>query len=291
MTKTVSESGVERAGEPAIASLAVRGSLGGLLMGLANLVPGISGGTMLLAAGVYRRFIDAVAEVTTLRFRLRSVVLLGVIAGSAGLAILLLAGPVESLVTQHRWIMYSAFLGLTLGGAPVVWRMAKPGGTAFGVGTAAGFALMAVMAFTGTGGEGGSDSVLLVIAGMAAASAMILPGVSGAYLFLVMGQYERILGAIDSMKQGAVRDAMPVIVPVGIGVAVGVALVSNLVRWTLRHHEQATLGVLMGLLFGSVIGIFPFREMTPAVGQVAGALGLCAAGFLVTRIIDRIGAA
>lgn len=150
---------------------------------------------------------------------------------------------------------------------------------------------MAVMAFTGTGGEGASDSVLLVVAGMAAASAMILPGVSGAYLFLVMGQYERILGAIDAMKQGAIRDAMPVIVPVGIGVALGVALVSNLVRWTLRHHEQATLGVLMGLLFGSVIGIYPFREMTPGVGQVAGALGLLGAGFLVTRIIDRIGAA
>ena len=66
-----------RMSESKIPSLVARGSVGGFLMGLANLVPGISGGTMLLATGVYQRFIDAVAEVSTLRFRLRSVVLLG----------------------------------------------------------------------------------------------------------------------------------------------------------------------------------------------------------------------
>ncbi len=276
--------------EPTLPALAVRGSLGGVLMGLANLVPGISGGTMLLATGVYRRFVDAVAEVTTLRFRLRSLVLLGVIGVAAGLAILLLAGPVDSLVKQHRWVMFSVFVGLTLGGVPLVWRMAKPGGQSFGVGTAFGFLAMAVMAKTSAGGAGGSGPVILAVSGMAAASAMVLPGISGAYLLLVLGQYERILGAIDTVKQGRWRDAMPVIVPVGIGIAIGVALISNLVRWTLKHHEPATLGVLMGLLLGSVIGVFPFREVTPGVGQVLGALGLAAAGFFVTRLIDRIGA-
>lgn len=276
--------------EPTLPALAVRGSLGGVLMGLANLVPGISGGTMLLAAGVYRRFVDAVAEVTTLRFRLRSLLLLGVIGVTAGLAILLLAGPVELLVTRHRWVMFSVFVGLTLGGVPLVWRMAKPGGKSFGVGTALGFAAMVAMALGSDESGIGSGPVMLAVAGIAAASAMILPGISGAYLFLVLGQYERILGAIDTVKQGQWRDAMPVIVPVGIGVLLGVALISNLVRWTLRHYEQATLGVLMGLLLGSVIGIFPFREVTPGIPQVLGALGLAAAGFFVTRLIDRIGA-
>ena len=97
--------------------------------------------------------------------------------------------------------------------------------------------------------------------------------------------------AVDKLKTGAFSEAMPVVIPVGVGVLVGVIAISNLVRWTLRRHELPTLGVLMGLLFGSVIGIYPFRAMTPGVGQVAGALGLCAAGFVVTKIIDRIGAA
>ena len=106
--------------------LALRGAIGGVLMGLANLVPGISGGTMLLAAGVYPLFIESIAQVTRLRFRLHALVALGTIGGSAAVAILLLAGVMKSLVVEQRWIMYSLFIGLTLGGVPLVWRLAKP---------------------------------------------------------------------------------------------------------------------------------------------------------------------
>ena len=113
-------------------SLVVRSSLGGVLMGLANLVPGISGGTMLLAAGVYPAFIEAIAEVTTLRFRLRSVILLGTVVAAAGLAILLLAGLVRTLVIEQRWVMFSLFIGLTqtrLWQGPREWiRPERPGG-------------------------------------------------------------------------------------------------------------------------------------------------------------------
>ncbi len=104
--------------------LIIRSSIGGCLMGLANLVPGISGGTMLLAAGVYPGFISAIAEVTRFRFRIRSLVLLASVVASAALAILLLAGNVKDLVTNYRWLMYSLFIGLTLGGVPLVYRMA-----------------------------------------------------------------------------------------------------------------------------------------------------------------------
>ena len=80
------------------AALLPRSVIGGVLMGLANLVPGISGGTMLLAVGVYPRFIQAIAEVTRLKPRKLSLVVLGVIVCAAGAAILLLAGPVKTLV-------------------------------------------------------------------------------------------------------------------------------------------------------------------------------------------------
>src|SRR5210317_997276 len=111
---------------PAPPVLAARGAFGGVLMGLANLVPGISGGTMLLAAGVYPEFIGAIAEVTTLHFRRRSLLVLGAVVLFAMLGIGLFAGPVKDLVVQHRWAMYSLFIGLTLGGVPVVWRLARP---------------------------------------------------------------------------------------------------------------------------------------------------------------------
>jgi putative membrane protein len=164
--------------------LMIRAALGGILMGLANLVPGISGGTMLLAAGIYPDFIDSIAEVTRFRFRARSLLVLGCVVVAAGLAILLLAGTVKALVVDHRWIMYSLFIGLTLGGLPIVWRMIGSSTKSMWTGAAFGFLGMALLAWAqqssaGTGGGGAASTVMLVLSGVAGASAMILPGVSG----------------------------------------------------------------------------------------------------------------
>ena len=289
-----------------VTAIAVRGALGGVLMGLAMLVPGISGGTMLLATGVYRRFIQGVAEVTTLKFRFRSVITLATIGISAGLVIALLAGPVKVLVSTQRWVMYSLFIGLTLGGVPLVWRMARPATPSIYAGALAGFAAMALMALAQVGAGGQGHWLMLLVAGVAGASAMILPGVSGAYLLLVLGQYEVILGAVEQVKDGLVsgdldlvKGAMGVVIPVGIGVVAGVVGVSNLVRFALEHYEKATLGVLLGLLFGSVLGIWPFQDVAehgaerwfyaPSLWQIVGALALIGVGFAITTAIDRLG--
>ena len=314
-----------------LASLATRGSIGGVLMGLANLVPGISGGTMLLAAGVYPHFISAIAEVTTLKFRPRSLVLLGTIVISAALAILLLAGLMRSLVIEQRWVMYSIFIGLTLGGLPLVWRLAKPATPAVFAGAAAAFLFMVAMQLgLGTGGSGGdASSLFLFLSGLAGASAMILPGVSGGYLLLILGQYETILGSIDTLKQGLlggpdidlILAAMTVVVPVGLGVVGGIVGVSNLLRWLLARYAKATLGALLGLLLGAVVGLWPFqrpvepeigslvkgrvvsletrseidaedwplKRFDPSAGQVAGSIGLVIAGLAVTLAIARFG--
>jgi putative membrane protein len=263
---------------------AIRGGLGGVLMGLANLVPGISGGTMLLAAGIYPAFIAAIAEVTTLRFRLRSVVLLAVVASGAAVAILSLAGPTRSLVIEDRWAMYSLFIGLTLGGVPLVWRLARPLSAGLIAGTAVGFALMIAMAFSPTGGSPGEEHAYgrLLLAGTAGAGAMILPGVSGGYLLLLLGQYLPILGAIDKLKLVLVgasageaidlsllAEALHVVIPVGIGVLVGIVGISNLLQWTLNRFPKPTLGLLLGLLLGAVAGLWPFQEgVAPKLGEV-----------------------
>ena len=261
--------------QPVSALLVVRGAIGGVLMGLANLVPGISGGTMLLAAGVYPDFIGGIADFSTLRFRMRSAVVLASIVGAAVLAILLLAGQIRDLVIHYRYLMYSLFIGLTLGGLPLIWRMLRPADRASWAGTFTAFALMCVMAFTGGGSAGGNESAftLLFLSGLAASSAMILPGVSGGYLLLLLGQYETILGSIDQLKRGLLgggeerlgelMQAMEVVLPLGLGVLVGVVGVSNLLRWLLRHYEKATLGALMGLLLGAVVGLWPFQQARP----------------------------
>ncbi len=314
-------------------SLVLRSGLGGILMGLANLVPGISGGTMLVAAGIYPRFIDAVAEVTTLRLRWPSLVVLGSVVTSAFLAILLLAGVVKDLVLTQRWIMYSLFIGLTLGGLPVVWRMAKPVDRRVWQGAVGGFLVMGLLVFLqnqGITSSSGSSFGMLMLAGVAGASAMILPGVSGGYLLLLLGQYVPILSGIDAFKtaleardlEAAMTPALQVVLPVGLGVGLGVVAVSNLLRWLLQRHEKVTLGFLVGLLLGAVLGLWPFQQSlepvlgetvikgqlvtaenlaefypedyptafyAPSAGQAGGALGIVLAGLAVTSLVAHLG--
>ncbi|HDQ13805.1 MAG TPA: DUF368 domain-containing protein, partial [Sediminispirochaeta sp.] len=164
-----------------------RAILGGVLMGLANLVPGVSGGTMLLASGVYTLFISAVADLSTFHFRWRSLLIIATVALAAALGILLLAGPIKDLVIGYRWIAYSLFIGLTLGGVPLLKRMIGSVSKKVLWGTLTGFATMALLswvqhysALDGTASSG--NWLMLLVAGLAGASAMILPGISGGYL-------------------------------------------------------------------------------------------------------------
>ncbi len=298
-------------------------------MGLANLVPGISGGTMLLAAGVYADFVDAIAQITTLKFRIRPILTLSTIVLAAGLSILLLAGLVKGLVVDHRWVMNSLFIGLTLGGVPVVLRRVHRIRPSFIACTVLGIVAMVIMATLkpASAGSTAQNPVMLFIAGIAGASAMVVPGISGAYLLQILGQYLPILASIDRVKlslraqdiQGVFAE-MSLVIPVGLGVVIGIVVVSNLIRWLLLKHNSPTLGVVLGLILGSVAGLWPFQEavvpvpgniikgqqmtpqliaeldaediptetFTPAAGQVAGSLGLIILGLGVTLLIAKM---
>jgi putative membrane protein len=266
-----------------LVTLGIRGAFGGVLMGLANLVPGISGGTMLLASGVYPQFISGVAEVTTFRFRVRTLLILACIIGAAMVAVVGLAGPVRDLVVHHRWIMYSLFIGLTLGGVPLLWRMIGRPTPGVYIGAAAGLGGMIALAAAQMLGGGSADRSgfgFMFLAGAAGAAAMILPGISGGYLLLVLGVYVPLLGAIADFKNAlpvvgeydaktAFEIGGTVVLPVGLGVVVGVAMISNLLKWLLLRFEKTTLGVLLGLLLGAVVGIWPFQSgVEPQVGDV-----------------------
>ena len=319
--------------ETASPSLLARCAVGGMLMGLANLVPGVSGGTMLVAIGVYTRFVDAISDATRFRLNRSTVAVLTVIVLGALVSIGGLAGVISWGLAGFRWGMYSLFIGLTLGGVPIMLRLTKPFTRSALVGLLAGLAAMIALvvvqegrASGGSGDTGGP--VLLTLAGMAGASAMILPGVSGAYLLLLLGQYERIIGSIKGFIHAASGGDIPgamgelgVLIPVGIGVVLGVVVVGNILRYVLHHYEKATLGFLLGLLIAAPVGLYPFKQghppavgdvfegevvtaasraeidpkdwpesaFMPGVGHVAGALGLIAVGFVMTLGVSRLG--
>ena len=247
-------------------------------MGLANLVPGISGGTMLVACGIYTRFIDAISDLTRLKFTRNDLLTLGCVILGAVVAIGGLASIIHWSLVHHRWVMFSLFIGLTLGGVPILYSMAKPISSRVWIGMIAGAVMMAGLVYlqeSGTGSSGMTGPFGLVIGGAAAASAMILPGVSGAFLLLLLGLYETIIGAIkdtiNALKDADVSafiDQMSVVIPVGIGVILGVVIVSNILRWVLHRYERVTLGVLLGLIIAAPAGLYPFRAgVVPKIGD------------------------
>lgn len=234
--------------------------IGGVLMGLANLVPGVSGGTMILALGLYDRFIASVANLARLRLERRSITFVAILAAGLAVAILGLATPAVWLVQEHRWLAYSLFIGMTLGGVPLLWAIVRPLDPRVVASAVIGFGVMAVIAFGLQSTALSPTLPILLVAGALAASSMILPGVSGSYVLLILGLYDVVVG---SLRPAALRadlmGSLGIIIPVGIGAVLGIGLLSNGLRWFLHRYERPSHALLLGLLVGSVLGLWPFQ--------------------------------
>lgn len=242
-------------------------ALAGVLMGMANLIPGVSGGTMVLAMGLYQDFIDAVAELSSLRFSLRRIAFLVLLGGFAALSITTLAGVILWLLFHFPAGMYALFIGLTLGGAPLLWRELRPATPGCIAWVLVGLGAMISVFFLKAGTGMPHNLVMDVVAGVVGATTMVLPGVSGSYMLLVMDQYERIVGAVDSLRLAAtagdpavLAEALWIVVPVGIGTVLGIVGLSHLLKYLLHHHHRPTVAFLLGVLLGSVAGLWPFNQ-------------------------------
>ncbi len=247
--------------------LALRSALTGILMGIANLIPGVSGGTMILAMGLYEEFINAVADITALRLSWRRIAFLGIVGGCAAVAILGLAGAILYLLFHYTVAMFALFIGLTLGGAPLLYRAVRPVRADVLVAVALGLAAMLGVLMLKSDRGFPHNMAMDFTSGVVGATTMVLPGISGSYMLLVLDQYDRIIGAIHDFKEAAqardisrAKDALRIIVPVGVGAVLGIVLLSNMLKILLRRFHRVTVGALLGILLGSVIGLWPFAQ-------------------------------
>lgn len=274
----------------------LRTLLGGTLMGAANLVPGISGGTMVLACGLYGHFVDATADATRLKFTRRSVAFLLLLWGAKLAAMGALARPVTAAVVSYPAIAYAVFAGMTLAGTPILWRLlpkGRRGGLTAVPLVLAGVVVMLLLTpptekppvdaetFTPT-----LNIPKDLLVGGVALSAMVLPGVSGGTMKLVLGRYEPTVWSIGQTWAWLVpwEDAapvgqwVPIIAPYVIGAVIGLFAVSNLLKWLLKHYENLMAALLLGVLWGSAVVIWP-RGVTE-VPQVLGLVMAAAIGFV-----------
>jgi len=297
---------------PVAARLPVaRTAVGGVLMGLANMVPGVSGGTMIVVMGLYDEFIESIADITRLRLNWRNLAFAAILGCGVVVTFAVFAGMMSRAVILHRGAMYALFIGMTLGGAPLLIRMVPrwTGSTFGGVVVGLGIMLLIVATREAPPDEDAVKEAAAMgrfvietayaqdfVAGVLGMSAMVLPGISGAYMLLILGRYETILASIAAAKTYAIsfgREGdgafLHVLIPVAIGSVLSLVLFSNVLKWLLSRHRQPAVGALLGILFGSVAGIWPFDAATDAVGYLLGIV-LAAAGFVVTILLSRIGA-
>jgi len=245
--------------------------LKGVAMGAANVVPGVSGGTVAFVTGIYERLIEAVrafdarsfamlckgrfaefAQATDLRFL--ATLGAGVLAGIFSLALVL-----KVLFAQHATMVWAFFFGLILVSVYQVgkkvgrWHAGTVGAFAVGAAVAAGIALMR------PGVE--NDAVwYLFLCGVVAMASMIVPGLSGSFVLLLMGNYQLVM--IDSVNglRALEREAFATLLPVGVGAVAGLLLLSRALSWVFRRHHDVAVALLSGFVAGSLLVIWPWKR-------------------------------
>lgn len=244
----------------------------GFLMGAADIVPGVSGGTVALVLGIYHVLItnvktgaDALGRMVKLDVkgaieRLRQVdwVFLIPLLGGIGLAVAALSHLIEVLLDEHPIEMAATFLGLVAGSAVIAWRLLeKRDATRIAVLVGATVATFVLLGLRGGTSEDSvsqvSDPALWAYfgAGAVAICAMILPGISGSFLLVMMGMYGAVLATVND------RDALALGVFL-LGCVIGLALFSQLLHWALNTHYNLVMAALIGLMVGSLRVLWPW---------------------------------
>ena len=242
----------------------LRIALVGFLMGCADVVPGVSGGTIAFICGIYERLLNGIKsfDITSLKLVLKGD-LKGVraripfpffIALGIGLltAIATLAKVLEHLMTHHPAQLWSFFFGLVLGSILLLGKKTwswKPVDWVVFLGFAGGtFILVGLQSLQTPKGL-----PFVFIAGAIAICAMILPGISGSYLLVIMGKYATIIEAVNDRNLVTLRVFCA-------GIATGILSFVRVVSWLLSHHRHVTLIALTGVMAGALRTLWPWKE-------------------------------
>ncbi len=252
----------------------------GGLIGIANIIPGVSGGTFALILGVFDRLIGAI---NALSFRTIRIFVRVLASGfdkharkgfadewkrlDATFLVLLATGAVatiysssfliEYLLANHYSPTLAFFVGLILPSISIPWAMMERRGLLWlwiipGIAVTLGVSL--VMPDSGHG----LDSPLVAFfSGAIAISAMILPGISGSYVMLIMGQYQNALNKLTNIDAGALIWFLGLV----LGMAVGIVLFARLLHFLLAKYRSHTMAFLIGLLLGSLFVLWPFKDI------------------------------
>ncbi|HPF88735.1 MAG TPA: DUF368 domain-containing protein [Candidatus Limiplasma sp.] len=267
----------------------------GILIGIANIIPGVSGGTMMVSMGVYDTLIGCITGL--FQHFVKSIKTLLPYVLGALIGIVALASVLTFLFDNYPLPTSTAFIGLILGGlTPLLKRIDRKKTNAFAMLLFFLFlALIIVMAIANPQESGAAvefswiqTGVLLVVGAIASAT-MIIPGVSGSMVLMLLGYYRTVLDAVTCLKDGLLGGdialalaQLKILVPFGIGVLVGIYAVAKLIEWLLQRYPIYTYSAILGLVVASPIavllrcdmsGVTPVIVLISLVTFIAGFVG------------------
>ncbi len=246
-------------------------ALKGICMGAADIVPGVSGGTIAFITGIYEELIDSIRTVgqrefilAVLRFRIQDVLqilnwpFLLALGSGILLAIFTLARGLEWLLENQPIYLWSFFFGLVLASIISVSKRVKKWTPSLGAlmlaGTVGAYILVGLVPT-----KTPNDWWFLILSGAVAICAMILPGISGAFILVLLGKYQYVLSAVNGFTETLDPQNLLTIVLVGIGAVVGLITFAQVLGWLFRRYHDGTVAVLIGLMVGSLRKVWPWK--------------------------------
>jgi putative membrane protein len=252
--------------------------LKGMLMGAADLVPGVSGGTIALITGIYKELLESINSISLSNLKLwkqqglKSVwgkingpFLIAVFGGILS-SILLLSRLLEWLIENHPLVLWSFFFGLLIASIIYLFRAEL----SFSMLNVLYVCFGAVISFLVTqlnGGANQSSLWYLFLSGFIGISAMILPGLSGAYILVVMGVYQTVLSnvriaqdLIFNFDQTQFINTASILGVFILGILVGIKVFAKFLSWLLNHYPQRSIAVLVGLMIGALHKVWPWQN-------------------------------
>lgn len=290
-------------------------------MGAANVIPGVSGGTIAFITGIYDKLIESLKrlDVTALKllfqFKIKEFIIyvnfwfmLSLFLG-IGVSLVSIGKLLKILFAEYPIEVWALFFGLIVASVYSVgrtikkWNLGSIGGLVFGT------AVAVMLSFLKPAAES-QNLIYLMLCGVVAICSMLLPGLSGSFVLILMGNYQLIM--LDAVPDGQIG----ILIPVAIGALVGFIVLSHFISFMLKNYELSTVGSLTGFILGSLLIIWPWKKTIyltdqygeflmkdgekviqtyerylPALGdhQTIIAIGLMIVGGFTVLLLDRLG--
>ncbi len=268
-------------------------SLKGFAMGAANVVPGVSGGTIALLTGIYSDIVDAISAITDKQtwkallsgnfsefWRLIKGNFLLALAIGVILSIFSLARLMTLCLNSYPILTWAFFFGLILASSFYMFRDIK-GWNARCIAAVAIGVVLGIVTCTLSPTDTPDSFWFIFICGAIAICTMILPGISGSFILVILGKYDYIMQAISELD-------LPVLLVFALGCIVGILAFAKLLHWLLGRWEKETLLILLGFVLGSLVKVWPWHDME--AGQtdfhIPGAIICCIAGIALVVVIE-----